>query len=297
MKNNILIHKNYSFSKIFLKFVFALIPLILYGFYKNGILLYLDGSINLISIFKPIIFPLIGVFSGLLINYIKDHKFVFNELVLYGLLVGMIIPLKTNVLIFLILLPLLLYATTILEKKIKINSVSLIKIAIIGILMILGSYEYGNINELNSVYAVSIIDILFGRGIGGVCSTSIFLIVAGFCYLLSDYYYKKEIPIAATLMYSFVCLLSFFIIQDFDVVINNLMNSAPLFAFVFIAPITIYSSYTPKGKILFGILIGLLSGLLVLVLGGNEAPIISIGVVSAFKDLIDNIATKKEKNK
>lgn len=297
MKNDILIHKNSSANASLKKLFIALLPLILYGFYKNGILLYLDGSINSLSIFKPVLFPLIGIFSGLLINYIIKNNVYFNELVLYGLLIGMIVPLSTNILLFFIALPIFMYACTILEKKNKINIVCLIKIAIILLTLIFRCYEYGNINELNIVYNVSFLDMLFGRGIGGVCSTSIILIFIGFVYLLTDYYYKKEIPIFAMLSYSIICLIIFFITKDSYMLINNLINSTPIFAFVFVAPISVYSSYTPKGKVVFGILIGVLSGILLFLFGINEAVIVAIILVSLLKNIIDDLATKIAKNR
>ena len=163
MKNDILIHKNSNTHNLLKKFFISLLPLILYGFYKNGILLYLNGAINFLSIFKPLLFPLLGFSSGLLINYITKKKIYINELSLYGLLIGMIVPLSTNILLFLIILLILLYISTILEKKVKVNTVCLIKIAIILLSLIFNCYEYGNINELNTVYDLYLRDILFGR--------------------------------------------------------------------------------------------------------------------------------------
>ena len=293
MKNKILIHKNYNHSKIFLKMLFVLIPLILYGVYKNGILPFIDNNINFFEVLKPLLLPLIGLLSGLLVNFITQKKLEFNSLMLYGLMVGMILPISTNTALFAALIIILLYGFNFLEKKFEVNPVCLIKLLIIGLLLILNSYEYANINEINSTYAISIIDILFGRGIGGVASTSILLILIGFLLLLTDYYYKKEIPLIAIFSYVSVTFGAYFIIKDFNVILANLFNAAPLFAFVFIAPLSKYSSYTLTGKVLFGILVGLITALLVFFIGPMEAPIIAILVVSIFANLLDKLDRQK----
>lgn len=293
MKNEILIHKNYNLTKIYQKYFIALLPLIIYGFYKNGLLLYLDNSISFINMFKPLLFPILGAFSGLIVNLVLKKEFKFNPLILYGLIVGMIMPINTNIIIFGIAMIGLMFLANFLETKFSFNIVCFIKLLLVILLMILSSYEYGNVTEIAQNYAFSFIDILFGRGIGGVCSSSIVWIVAGFIYLIMDYYYKKEIPIYAIISYVIITLLSYLFIKDINIIISNVVSSSVLFAFIFIAPIANFSSYTKNGKLLFGILIGVITAVLTIFIGSFESAIIAILLASILKDFIDNIIRQK----
>ena len=293
MKNKILIHKNYNLAKIYQKYFIALIPLMIYGFYKNGILLYLDHSINFINAFKPILLPLIGALSGLFVNFIATKELKFNPLILYGLIVGMIMPISTNLLLFAVFMIGLLFLSSFLETKISFNCVCFVKLLVVVLLLVFKNYQYANVVELSQDYAFSFVDIIFGRGVGGICSSSIVWVIVGFIYLLTDYYYKKEIPIYSIISYVIVNLITLIFIKDVSVIINNLFASSSLFAFVFIAPISNYSSYTPKGKLFFGILIGILSAILTIFIGNIESSLIAIFIVSLLKDQIDKYLGQK----
>ena len=70
-------NQNYIFSKDnnreYLLFI-AIIPLYLYGIYKNGYLLYANKYINLFGIFKVVLYPLISALIGYLFGYIFKCK-------------------------------------------------------------------------------------------------------------------------------------------------------------------------------------------------------------------------------
>lgn len=290
--NNILIHKKSSLSKIYMNYFIALIPLIIYGIYKNGILLYIDGSISFINVFKPLLLPIIGGLSGLFVHFVINREFKFNPLILYGLIVGMIVPISTNILIFLVAIIALLFLSKYLEKYFSFNTICFVKLIIVGFLLIFKMCEYANVTELAHDYAFSFIDIIFGRGIGGISSSSIILIIVGYIYLLSDYYYKKEIPLYGLLSYILVILISYIFIKDFSIIINNIFASSVLFTFVFIAPMSEFSPYTPKGKLIFGISIGVLSALFTIFIGSFEASIIAILIVSIANGILRQKITK-----
>ena len=52
--NKPFLHSKNTISRNIAYLIYALIPLLLFGFYKNGIMLYQKGLINLIDMFKPI---------------------------------------------------------------------------------------------------------------------------------------------------------------------------------------------------------------------------------------------------
>lgn len=287
MNNIVLLHKNYRLSKMYLNYFIALIPLVLYGIYKNGILLYLDGSINFYSILKPLLLPVIGGLLGVLSHYILKKEIKINKMVLNGFIIGMIMPISVNLIIFIISVLGLLLVSQYLENKFSFNVICFIKLIIVGILMLFKSYQYANLVELSRDYAFSFVDVLFGRGIGGICTSSILGIFLGFSFLLFDYYYKKEIPIYAMITYVIVHLISFVFIKDLSVVVNNIFASSIFFAFVFVAPLPYYSSATSKGKMFFGIAIGILTAILTFFLGVFESAFIAILLCSFFRDYFD----------
>ena len=55
-----MIKSNNSIKRLCITYLISLIPLIIFGFYKNGISLYIKRYINLLEMFKPLLFILIG---------------------------------------------------------------------------------------------------------------------------------------------------------------------------------------------------------------------------------------------
>ena len=51
-------------SKMVMRFLIALLPIILFAFYKNGILLYIKGYTNFFGMFYPLIFIILGAMSS-----------------------------------------------------------------------------------------------------------------------------------------------------------------------------------------------------------------------------------------
>lgn len=88
-------------SKIMLNLLISLIPIILFSFYKNGILLYQKGYINFLEMFYPLIFILIGSLSSLLTEEIylyvfgkkRGKELIDNVLSSYGLFPGLFLSL------------------------------------------------------------------------------------------------------------------------------------------------------------------------------------------------------------
>lgn len=294
MKNKIVIHKNTSYSKILFKYFIALAPLVLYGLYKNGIILYVNKEISFLEIFKPLLYPILGLIIGLVVNFIKNKKINFDLTILNGFLVGMLVPINTNIIIFTILTFGLLYAFLLIQNKFRFNVACLIKLLIILVLLVLNKYNYGNLLETSSSYDFTFIDLLFGRQVGGVCASSFIWVVFGFIYLFTDYYYKKDIPIIAYLSYTAVILFSFIFTKDFHLVLTSLIAATPAFGFVFLAPISEYSPYTSTGKIIYAIILGVLTALLGFVLK-FEAVFIVILLLSISKDFFDRLGQKMTK--
>ena len=94
-----MIKSDNSIKKLSLIYIISLFPLILFGFYKNGISLYIKNYVSLFGMFKPLIIILLGFIIGSLVNiiyekYINKSKdslinIVFSNLYpIYGILIG-----------------------------------------------------------------------------------------------------------------------------------------------------------------------------------------------------------------
>ena len=60
---NVYMHAKKEIKENVIIYILALIPLYLYGIYKNGVLLYTKNLINFISIFKLPFLALIGIIA------------------------------------------------------------------------------------------------------------------------------------------------------------------------------------------------------------------------------------------
>ncbi len=285
--NKVYAHKNKDYSKYINKIIISLIPLILYGIYKNGIILYTNKYINIVDIFKPLFIPLIGLIIGILIDYLKHKKIIFENS-LYGLIIGMIMPLNINYILFIVCTFSLLFLLSYLDKIFTVNKICLIKLIIILILFIMNSYSYANPLELEAYkYSYNILYLLGGRVISGISISSTILIFLSYLYLsITSYYYKKDIPFYLISIYLLIMVV-YSVISGFNV--NNFINPNIYFAFIFIAPLISTSPYTKTGKLIYSLLIALISSILIIWNNNFEIVYLCILFVSLCSKMFDKI--------
>jgi len=120
-----------SNSKLIIENICLLIPLIIYGIYKNGYLVYQKGLINFINIFKPLYLVLISVFIKLIIDLIKYKKIKIDYNLIYVIIIGMIMPYNINILLYSILFTILYILSLLLDKYLKLNKICYIYLIII----------------------------------------------------------------------------------------------------------------------------------------------------------------------
>jgi len=106
-----MIKSDNSIKRICYAYLISLIPLILYGFYKNGINLYIKNYIGLLEMFKPLLFVLIGALIGIIVNVIYNKlilkntnnfiECIFSSFhMIYGILIACVSSINTNILLF-----------------------------------------------------------------------------------------------------------------------------------------------------------------------------------------------------
>lgn len=298
MNNNVYVRNKTSIMSISLTRIIFLLPLIIYGFYKNGIYLYIHGYVNLLGMFKPLILIGIGFTIGVLVNIIYEKIIRRNKGKLidilfssfhieYGIILACLSSINTNMLIFSGVSLILFFLSKIFKNR--INIISLAFIAIYLITIIKSDYTFTNAYELSKSFKLNIFDYLIGRAHGGIASTHIILIAIALTGLYITNNNKFSITINACMTYAIPAII-YSVIANKSI-LNALFLYNYIFIFSFVATDMVTSCYTNNGKKVFGILVGLFTfGLSFL--NPIIAPFIAISIVSLFNNFIDRKVNK-----
>ena len=284
MKNNFIHTKNDN-KKTLIIYLCCLIPLVLYGIYKNGILLYNKAYINFLEIFKPLYLILIGVVINRGLEFLlnKNKKFDFTDLNVVILALFMM-P-SVNLLLYTIILAISLLIVKIVSKRFSFNSISLIVLVMSLGMLVLGKYSYSNLAESNNLYAYNLMDLIWGRNVGGIASSSILIGVIIYGVLAVFANYKKTIPMLSYLMYVICILIIMFFIKTFDY--NSLFNSTVILGFILVSTDTLTTPYTFVGMLIYAIILGALTAVLTIFLP-FEGVFISTLLLSVVSPFINN---------
>lgn len=237
-------HNNSSLKKQVIISILTLIPLYLYGFYKNGILLYQKDLISILMVPKIFYFLGLSLLAYFITNKITSKHMEYNLLFLSLFIIPLFMPFKANLIIyFLVIFGILLF-----QKYFNISLVILL-------LSLFWSFETPA--DTLSLYNFSVMDLLMGRGIGGIGVTSIILglVIFVLLSLLTDYKY---------LVASF-SLLTYFLLSLVLGKLSYLTLGNPILTLILIAP---YSKYTPlerKYQIIYGVLLAFLGVVLMFI--------------------------------
>lgn len=265
----------------------ALMPLLIFGFYKNGILLYQNGLIKSINMFLPIYFYGISVIVAVIVALIMRED--IRENVLIGLVASCSVSINSNMLMYPIVLFVGLFITNYLRKKFTFNKDALIHIFIL-LALLFGTYSYLNIGEKLGTFNYDLFDVFLGHCSAGVASSSLFMVLIGLGILSINKYYKKEIPISAGISFILTVLVLGPIFKN-DIW-HIVLNGAVYFGFVFGAANIYDSPSDKKTMIIYGILIGVLAGLISM-FNLYEASFVSVLLVSLFIPAFNRLTAKK----
>ena len=287
---------NNSIKRITLTYIISLLPLILFGFYKNGISLYIKKYVNILEMFKPLVIILLGFLIGAIVNVIYEKKInknkdnikdiIFSSLhPIYGILIGCISSINTNIILFSLVTFIILLISKFI-KNTKINYITLTSLIIFFIMNIFGKFSFLNAYEVSNNFNMNTIDYLFGKGNGGIVTTNILLLIISYIILYNSNIYKRNIPIYSFISFLLLTIIYCFIKNDIGNIMNMLFTNGILFSFVYIASEPNSSSYTRLGSTIYGIIVGVLSFIFYLI---NPA-LSSLGgifIASIFNSLID----------
>ncbi len=249
---NVYLKSKNNENKILVKYILLLIPFLIYGFYKNGILLYKGEYVNIFYMFKPLILTIISILISYLFTKYKKEEFISYRLYL-NILSSLIVLPNTNIFIYLIILFLVNILYTF--KKVNISLITILLLIIVS--MIFSKYSFLNVYEESVNHSYSITNYLFGNGSGGISNTLFIYSILVFIYLLCDFSYKKHIVVTSLTVYYILLIISFVLFKKFDY--NLLLNNNLVFSFIFLNTISIFTPYTKGGCYLYGFILGLIS--------------------------------------
>lgn len=278
--NKVYIHSKNTIEKYVLKYIYGLIPLVLYGIYKNGIILYNADLINFLDIFKIIYLLIISLITYIIYCLIFKKKIKIYLEILNILIIPLFMPTSINILIYTIALFICLIINHYLSKVLKYNNISFIILFILLFLVIFKNYNYLNLAEATKNYSFSFIDLIFGRNTGGIASSSIIIGLVLIIYFSVFTLYKKNIAISSIIIF----LILIGILNSFE--INSLLNSNSILSFILIAPELKNSPISLKGTIIYGVIIGLISALLCQFVSFYTGAFIAIFIVSLGCDIL-----------
>lgn len=281
-------------SRLNLLYIISLIPLVLFGIYKNVIFLSSRSDISFplsLKMIAIIFMSISGAVLGISLKELKKNKRVTlkdiydnRELLLDALLMSMMLPLKTSPFIpFIVTL-----IISIIKIKGKLNKCALMYLIVFLINEILHLNVFDITVDFTNPIALRWTDLIFGLGEGGIGATSIVLILVGLVILCFNPIYKKEIAISSIITFSLLVIVPDMISANYSDIFKMLCGYNALFSFVFIAPSLKYSAYTTKGKVLSGILIAVLTYFLILLVP-YAASMISILLINLVTPIIDRI--------
>lgn len=254
------VHSKNDLKKNICYYLICLIPFYLYGFYKNGYLLYSRGLINFFGMFK--IFYLLGI--SLIIYFIIKRKINFDLLFLSMFVIPLFMSVNINYFIYIIGIFLYVFLSKYYEN---------ISIVIL-ILSLFGSFT--NKMESLNIFDYSILDMFFGRNISGIGTSNIIMSLVLLLILSFSSLYKKDVSISSLLTYILLCIL-------FDR--SLLLVGNAYFSIIIIASWSIISPLLTKGEIIYGIVIGLLGFLFMKYINMYYGMVMAIAIVSVILEV------------
>lgn len=299
--NKVYVKENRSIFTISRNRILLLIPMILYGLYKNGLFLYRKGYVDLFSLFKPLMMLGIGILIGCLVNIIYEYLFkrskdkfinvLFSSFhIEYGIITSSILAINTNIVIYSIVTFIVFITSKILNNRVNTVALTFITIYIVSILTN-NPFTFINSYENDKTLSLTFFDYLIGRGVGGMLSTNTLLMLLSCILLYLTDNFKINITISSLLTYIILVIIGSFIFK-YNIV-NILFLPNILYALSFIATDLVTSPYTDKGQVIYGILISIITYILNFYIP-TISVFVTIVIISLFNSIIDRIVNRKK---
>lgn len=240
-----------NIKKIINYLYISIIPLLIFGFYKNGI-----KSYSGILMFHPLALDLIGFISGALVSIILEKKKPFESFYpLYGLLSASLVFPNTSLIIF----GIICFISLFIYKKIGKNSFNIVCVISLIVILISNFYEPSYLKiAINNNINLDGLDYLLGKGSAGLNASCTLLALISYAYLSSKPFYKREIPLYSFLVYSILMVIYLSFIGDINSLFVRLLSNGTIFSLVFISTMGTTSSHTYRGRVCYAFILGIL---------------------------------------
>lgn len=298
---DVYLRSNYNVKTISYKVLLSLLLLILSGFYKNGIKLYIHDLVGVYGLIKPLLFTVLGFLIGSLVNIIylkiKKNKLNLKESIfssfhpVYGVIIASVISINTNIILFTSVTFVILLLSKFITSS-RFNVMAATALIITLIFNVVGNFSFLNAYEKSTVLSLDTMDYLLGRGYGGINTSYVLFLIISLIFLTKEDYYKKSIALFSSIVFSLLIVIYSIYDNNVGLILENIFSNGVLFCFIYIATEPLSSSYTKVGQIIFGVLTGLLTFLLYLI-EPSLAALGAILIVSLLHQIIDEIVLKK----
>ena len=240
-----------NIKKIISYLYISIIPLLIFGFYKNGI-----KSFDGIYILHPLILDLVGFASGALVSIILEKKKPLTSFYpFYGILSASLVFPNTSIIVF----GLICFISLFIYKKINKNNVNIVCVIALIVILISNFYETSYLNlVINSNTKLDGLDYLLGKGSAGLNASCTLLSLTSYLYLSTKAFYKREIPLYSFLTYSILMVIYLSFIGDINSLFVRLLSNGTIFSLVFVSTMGTTSSYTKRGRICYALILGIL---------------------------------------
>lgn len=279
-------------------YILSLVPIILFSYYKNGFLVYKAGYFGFLKSTEYLIVPIVVVvlsyvfeaYYYLLVKKEDDNNNVVNSIVPFiNLLCYLVAPPSAKLYVTIPLIILLDVIMKFLDNKLTVNRVALFNVILFFILSALHMGSYLNPYEASlKVVENDPTKLFLGMGVGGIGVTSSLFALVGYFTLLFNKYYKKDIPVVSLIAYFLVSILLYFgHVLTFNELLVNTFNSGVIFAMVFVASLTNATPMVKSGRIIYAVIVGIISGIMVNLVKWNMGIYVGILVMSIISPLLN----------
>lgn len=331
MKVGPFIRSKNSTHQIMNRVLFALIPIILFSFYKNGIIPFLNNNTNIYGMLKPLIFVLLGALFTYVLERLgarfflkkKDKEldeYMKNSFsILPGIFLSLVLPINTPIWVLLFgsiitvflgkmiyggfgnnifnpalvgcLFTLTIYSGVILSNGGYLNSYEVDTISSATPLSNAKVIGIGTYEELVEPYG-NLNNFLFGFIPGTIGETSALLCIIAYIYLCYKKVIKKKIPI---LYVGTVFILTWIIghINGLSIwyPVFQILSGGLLFGAVFMATDPVTSPVTPIGQFIYSIGLGILTVVFRHITPYPEGVLTSILTMNMLVPILDNFGS------
>ncbi len=327
--------KNTTNKMMFHLFI-ALVPIILFSFYKNGIIPYINETANIYELFLPLIILLVSTLTSYLAEYLyfkvirklnkEQIKVSLSKSfsIFPGLFLGLILPINTPLEIVILGS---LFATVIGKLVYGGFGNNIFNPALIGRLFIVSAYGiviassggYLNNYEVDTISSSTplsnivegigdydtlvkpfgeLSDFFFGFIPGTLGETSAFLCILAFIYLTIKKVIKPIIPICYVTTV-FVMTLIIGLLNDVGIwyPLFQIFSGGLMFGAVFMATDPVTSPTSKFGQVLYGLFLGILTVTFRYLTPYPEGVLTSILTMNMFVVILDKLGSTINFNK